>query len=154
MENATKALLIAAAILMVMLLISLTMFIVNSNSDTVDNASTELNSIAVQNFNDPFLSFFSSSATANEARALTKKVSTHNAAVNSSTFSADQGHIFLNYYPKDSTKITHKWRYEDLQKIYNQISDGAKYKISDTNCTKFPGGYHNGYIICISITEL
>jgi type III secretory pathway component EscT len=52
MENATKALLIAAAVLIAVLLISLVMGVLNSGAEQVDNA--DLSEYEIQQFNDKF----------------------------------------------------------------------------------------------------
>ena len=154
MENATKALLIAAAVLVAIFIISLSMSLVNSNAETTNQADSALQSNSTYAFNEQFLYYFGNSVTGNKAKALTNKILYHNAAVNSTTFSAGEHHVYLNFYPKGESKITHKWKTSDLQKIYNKILNGARYKISVTNCGTYPGGYYFGYVICISIKEL
>lgn len=57
MENATKALLIAAAVLIVILLIAFGMRIFNSTSDVGSRAETQAASTAVQAFNGQFSGF-------------------------------------------------------------------------------------------------
>ena len=53
MENATKALLIAAAVLVAILIISLGIGIFNMSSEQIDNAG-DLTEYQVQTFNDKF----------------------------------------------------------------------------------------------------
>jgi len=154
MENAAKALLIAAGVMVAILIISLGMSIFNSNSEITDDASSTLESTAILAFNKQFSYYFSESASGSSAKALTSKILNHNAAIGSSSFSPGEHHIYLNIYPKGESKITHRWKPSDLQEIYNKISNGARYKISTTSCTAYPRGYYNGYIICISIKEL
>ena len=57
MENASKALLIAGAILIVIVLISVGMLIVNSTQDMTDQAGTTATSQAVQTFNQQFTQY-------------------------------------------------------------------------------------------------
>lgn len=54
MENASKALLIAGAILLAILIISIGMYIVNKASATVDLGAAELNIIQIQTFNNKY----------------------------------------------------------------------------------------------------
>ena len=53
MENATKALLIAAAVLVAILIISLGLVVYNMASETVDNAGN-LDEYQIQQFNEKF----------------------------------------------------------------------------------------------------
>ena len=57
MENASKALLIAGAILIVIVLISVGMLIVNSTQDMTERAGTTASSQAIQVFNQQFTQY-------------------------------------------------------------------------------------------------
>lgn len=57
MENASKALLIAGAILIVIVLISVGMLIVNSTNDVTGQASATATSQAIQTFNNQFIQY-------------------------------------------------------------------------------------------------
>ena len=57
MENASKALLIAGAILIVIVLISIGMLIVNSTNDVTEQASSTATSQAIQTFNSQFTQY-------------------------------------------------------------------------------------------------
>lgn len=57
MENATKALLIAAAVLVVIILIAFGMRILNTSSGTQDQADATMNSSKAQAFNQRFESY-------------------------------------------------------------------------------------------------
>ena len=154
MENASKALLVAAAVLIAIFLISLAIMIVNSNSGITDQANSTLASAEVSSFNNQFSLYFSNSTSGTAAKSLTSAILQNNSTIKSKKFSPDDHHIYLNLYPKGESKITHKWKAADLRKINNKISNTAKYKITATKCVSYPGGYYNGYLICISITEL
>lgn len=155
MENATKALLIAGAVLIALLLISLGISVVNSGSDSTEQANSAMESTSVFAFNQPYLSFISKSASGTSAKFLTNKILQHNMLVPSTSYNPGEHHIYLNFYSKDNTKtLKHKWKTNDLNEIYNNLSDGKRYKIYVTNCTTHTGGYYNGYIACISIKEL
>ena len=129
------------------------MSIFNSNSDATEQANSTMQSAAVQTFNYPYLSFISNSASGSSAKELTNKILQHNMLIGGSSFSAKDHHIYLNIYTK-SGDIKHAWKTSDLQKIYNKISNGSRYKIYVTDCSSYPSGYYNGYLACISIREL
>ena len=158
MENAPKALLIAGAVLIVIFIISVALLIVNSISGITENSKITSESISAQMFNSQFTSYFSNTATGAQAKALIDRIIQNNTSVNSSTFSPDSHHIWLNYYPTNRInipdKITHQWKTSGLKTIYNKISNTAKYSIYATKCGSYPDGYHNGYIICISIMKI
>lgn len=54
MENATKALLIAAAVLVTIIIISITLVIVNRGNESVNQGQGEINSLEVQTFNNKY----------------------------------------------------------------------------------------------------
>ena len=57
MENASKALLIAAAVLVVILIIAFGMTIINSSTGTADQATSSIASTEVQAFNSQFTAY-------------------------------------------------------------------------------------------------
>jgi competence protein ComGC len=57
MENASKALLIAGAVLIVIIIISIGILIVNAATDTTDLAQTNAAITSVQTFNNQFLPY-------------------------------------------------------------------------------------------------
>ena len=57
MENASKALLIAGAILLAILIIAIGMFIYNSAQSTINNSMQSMSTQEVQAFNNEFMSF-------------------------------------------------------------------------------------------------
>ena len=77
MENATKALMIAAAVLVVMLIIGLGIGVFNMASEQVDNAG-DLSEYQVQQFNDKFRKYEGTNVTGTDANALIKTAFTHN----------------------------------------------------------------------------
>lgn len=78
MENASKALIIAGAILLAILIIGLGVFIYNSASSSMKNVNLSQNEI--QNFNEPFLQYAGENVTGTNVMALCDKVKTHNLA--------------------------------------------------------------------------
>lgn len=57
MENASKALLIAGAILLAILIIAISMFIYNSAQSTIQNSMQSMSTQEIQAFNNEFMSF-------------------------------------------------------------------------------------------------
>ena len=76
MENATKALLIAAAVLIAILIISLGIVIYNQASETVN--SVNMSSQEVQAFNDQFLKYDGTGKRGTEVNALLKTILNNN----------------------------------------------------------------------------
>ena len=77
MENATKALLIAAAVLVAILIISLGIGIFNMASEQVNNAG-DLSEYEIQKFNEKFTQYEGTSVSASDVNAMLKTVFNHN----------------------------------------------------------------------------
>lgn len=155
MENSSKALLIAASVLIVIILISLGIKILNSTSGTTDQVDSVMQTTNVTAFNSKFSAYMGNSVSASKTRTFISLVQSHNAA--------DSRKVNLCYAIKGSydTTLIHKIDSSNLQKIYNKISDNYRYKISvttncilsnDTSNNKY--GYLNGYICCVTINQL
>ena len=81
MENASKALIIAGAILLAILIIGLGVFIYNQASNTV--SSTGMDQVAVRQFNAQFEPYIKNNVSGVTAMALYDTVSAHNAIAES-----------------------------------------------------------------------
>lgn len=79
MENATKALLIAAAVLVAILIISLGLVIYNRASETVGTAG-DLNEYQIQQFNEKFLRYNGKDITGTDVNVMIKTAMNHNLA--------------------------------------------------------------------------
>ena len=79
MENATKALLIAAAVLVAILIISLGLVVYNQASETVD--SVNMSAQETQAFNDQFLKYDGKGKRGTEVNALLTAVLTNNMSI-------------------------------------------------------------------------
>lgn len=79
MENATKALLIAASVLIVILLIAFGMRIFNSTKDTTDSVQTTMNATEIATFNSKFTAYAGSGKSAAQVKALANVVIGNNA---------------------------------------------------------------------------
>lgn len=82
MENASKALLIAGSVLIVILLIGVGMIIFNSVLGIRDQATNEADSMAIQSFNEGFATYEGPSISASHVKQLISKINASN--VNSS----------------------------------------------------------------------
>ena len=76
MENATKALLIAAAVLVAIIIISITLVIVNQGQETASGA--DLSEIEAAEFNAPFLMYEGNEVPTDKVNALLNTVFQHN----------------------------------------------------------------------------
>lgn len=77
MENATKALLIAAAVLVAILIISLGLVVYNKASEAVDG-SADLSEYQIQQFNEKFTKYQGENVSGGEVNALLTTVFNHN----------------------------------------------------------------------------
>ena len=68
MENASKALIIAGAILIAILLISVGILVMNSVNKPLDETANEGDSMAVRMFNTKFTNYFGKNKTASDVR--------------------------------------------------------------------------------------
>lgn len=78
MENASKALIIAGAILLAIIIISLGLMVTNNAKETV--GSSNLNAQEIQAFNSQWESYLGTKKTANEVKALYRALIANNAA--------------------------------------------------------------------------
>ena len=84
MENATKALLIAAAVLVAILIISIGLIIYNRASETVNTAG-DLSEYQIQQFNSKFTEYEGTNVSGADVNALLKTVFNHNISQNDLT---------------------------------------------------------------------
>ncbi len=119
MENASKALIIAGAILLSILLISLGMM-VYTNAKKVANTDA-IDELAVNTFNEPLESYFGDKVKGANVRELIKKVNTNNKSDNPPVTITISGGVIgtatspANTYKVDSAKVgsTYKVTYGD-----------------------------------------
>ena len=131
MENATKALLIAAAVLVAILIISLGIGIFNTASEQAEGAG-DLTQYQIQTFNDKFRKYEGTNRTGADVNALLETVFSHNNAQEgidtcvsvsgASTISAN------NQLSTSPTKVSTNYRYtvtltyNTTTKLVNSIS--------------------------------
>lgn len=78
MENASKALLIAASLLIVILLIAMGMKVFNSTAGTTDNVETTMNATEIATFNSKFTAY-AGTKSLSQVKALANVVIANNA---------------------------------------------------------------------------
>lgn len=91
MENATKALLIAAAILIAILIISLALVVYNMASETMNGLN--LSEAEILSFNDKFLQYEGTSVTGSQVNAMLRTVDSNN-IVNQDTNSGKHVNVY------------------------------------------------------------
>lgn len=77
MENATKALLIAAAVLIAILIISFGVFIISSVNETIHD-SVDMSDLEIQQFNQKFKNYEGPSVAGSRVKSLIQTIKTHN----------------------------------------------------------------------------
>ena len=141
MENASKALIIAGAILLAILIIGLGIFIYRQAANTVSD--TGMDQLSIQQFNGQFENYIKTNVSASNVRALLDTVSSNNAT--------------------SETKVTVKWKknnvVEDSLVTKDQLSSAVKYNVTDKNAIKASSKYKatatmtNGIITAINIED-
>ena len=124
MENASKALIIAGAILLAILIIGLGIFIYRQAANTVSD--TGMDQLSIQQFNGQFENYIKTNVSASNVRALLDTVSSNNAT--------------------SDTKVTVKWKtnmptdvLEDSLVTKDQLSSAVKYNVTDNSNTSKTG---------------
>lgn len=92
MENASKALIIAGAILISILLISVGILVMNSTNDVTDGVGQQGQTMAIQTFNSQFLAYETDTNSAAQIRSLISAVNASNASHDATT-SADEKYV-------------------------------------------------------------
>lgn len=142
MENASKALLIAGAILIVIVLISIGMMIVQSSQDTISQVGDMTTKQAVLTFNTDF-SNYQGSQRGSSVRTLLQSVATNN-ATNSS------GHIIkisIVDNVQSGVNKTDITASTEITQSASSIVNSAKYNVEITDTD------NEGYITAMKITR-
>lgn len=127
MENASKALIIAGAILLAIVIISLGLIVVNNVRSTADN--TNLSEQEIQSFNAKFIAYEGSGVTGSRVNTLIQQVISTNQAT------ADKGgseFIFIKFPSVTLESATDEFKYVVLG-----------YKIKDKDGTAFNNVWMN-----------
>lgn len=85
MENASKALIIAASVLIALVLIVMAVSIVRSTQDTQDSVKTTMDATEIATFNNKFTAYCGTNKSAAQVKALANVVVSNNATDSSKT---------------------------------------------------------------------
>lgn len=127
MENASKALIIAGSILVVIILIALGVRVINSTSGTTDSVEGSMQSTELATFNNKFAAYAGSRKSAAQVKALANIVIANNA-----------------------TNPTHIVKFAGLSDAATITATAAEYSGSYTVSLGFDA---NGYVNSITISE-
>ena len=122
MENASKALIIAGAILIAILLIGVGVFLINSANDTVTQGGDVMSNQALQAFNSQFTNY-SGQQKGNNVKSLLQTVITSNAKDSAGRKVA---------VTCSGASVTNKSTAADISKVVNYISNNKTYTVSLT----------------------
>ena len=143
MENASKALIIAGAILIAILLISVGILVMNSMNKPIDQSSSEATSQAAQMFNSKFTVYEGKGKSAQDVKGLIQTVIANN--------KSDTNHqIRIRFKSR-----TESWLFYGenpsggpVENIYGKLEKNEKYEIvsaypSEITTGTIPGFYYN-----------
>ena len=106
MENSSKALMIAGAVLITILLITLGINLFDSTSNLSSKVESTTQSTEAANFNAQFTSHFGKSVPGYKVKDFIHTIMKHNAKVSSApTFSAESHQIHLNLYSSPGSLV-------------------------------------------------
>lgn len=153
MENATKALLIAASVLIVIILIAVSIKILGSTRNVPESVNTVSSDIGASMFNSQFENYFGLNVSGSQVKTLLSKITTNN--------NTNAEHkVFVNFYPLDHSDISahhlndNNKNIQLLQTITLRINNNSSYSVKvNSTCDTYAQGYNNGYIACIDIKE-
>lgn len=132
MENASKALIIAGAILLSILIIGLGMFIYQKAAGALEGIN--INSQEVQSYNSPFINY-EGTQTGSAVRSLCEAVRSHNTA-NQNDVSLQIGMTYKPTTGKEVGKkqevddLTEEISYTDITDVRNAIKVGRMYQVT------------------------
>lgn len=108
MENASKALIIAGAILISILLISVAILVINATNGVNEGMESEMDSMAIRTFNDKFTAYEGTDISANQVKGLISLVNSSNA---SNDVSAGQEKFVQVTGITSATQVSHNKKY-------------------------------------------
>lgn len=150
MENATKALLISASVLIVIVLIAISIKVLNSTNKVTSQSNTVSTNMEVSMFNSNYEQYFGTKVSGTQVKSLISKIIVNNAQ--------DSKHEIALVLRDSSSNVIcdthHTASGTTLKEVYNNISNVKSYQVYVTSsCTVYTNGYNNGYIACITIRE-
>lgn len=121
MENASKALIIAGAILLAIVIISLGLIVVNNTRNTVDTAN--LNEQETQAFNDKFVHYEGTDVVGSRVKTLLQTVIASN--------QASGNKVSITYIDKSNgTKVDNKSESSDISTASSYVTTNGKYNVT------------------------
>lgn len=149
MENASKALIIAGAILLSILIIGLGMMIYNNAADVIGN--TGMDAQKVQTINNKFVPYTGAKVTGTNFKTLVDKVISYNL-----TEAEDSSQFITVTESDDASTVTTNGATSDdaaafntaIRTIRNGIKSGKSYKVT------YGTDPHSGLIVSIGYKEL
>ena len=130
MDNASKALIMAGAILIAVALVGVGVYLYSSAASQVDNASSQLSASEIQLKNSEFEQFVGASVKGTEVQQLVRKVNTFNAQ-----------DIFPNDITITATAVADMTTYSTVPSGNYLATDYAASTIYSVSCQ-----YQNGYV--------
>lgn len=140
MENASKALIIAGAILISILLITVGIMVISSTDGITDEMGSSMSEMEIQSFNSKFTGYEADKQKASQVKALLDKVSATNTS-NEATSSSDAKFVSISFKVGNNTPIT------DVDTARQSVKTTKTYKVK---CTK---DTNTGLVNLITITE-
>ena len=139
MENASKALLIAGAILIAILLIAVAMSVFNNSKSTVNSGLSQVDSNETQMFNSQFKQYEGKDRSANDVKAVLRAVLASNAANNGNTDKKVTTVKIVKWDGNNTTSTTVGDSAIINNIINTKVVDNAKYtiKLIPSNTTGF-----------------
>ena len=129
MENASKALIIAGAILLSILIIGLGMFIYQKAAGALEGIN--INNQEVQSYNSPFINY-EGTQTGSAVRALCDAIRSHNTA-SQNDVSLQIGMTYDKYgQEQDVDKLDKEITYTKITEVRNAIKVGRMYNVTLT----------------------
>lgn len=129
MENASKALIIAGAILLSILIIGLGMFIYQKAAGALEGIN--INQQEVQSYNSPFINY-EGTQTGSAVRALCDAIRSHNTA-SQNDVSLQIGMTYDKYgQEQDVDKLDKEITYTEITEVRNAIKVGRMYNVTLT----------------------
>ncbi len=129
MENASKALIIAGAILLSILIIGLGMFIYQKAAGALEGIN--INDQEVQSYNSPFINY-EGTQTGSAVRALCDAIRSHNTA-SQNDVSLQIGMTYDKYgQEQDVDKLDKEITYTEITEVRNAIKVGRMYNVTLT----------------------
>ena len=142
MENASKALLIAGAVLIVILLIGIGMLIYSRSTGVVDTAASTMNTQEIQAFNSQFTPY------EGEQQGSTVRAMLATIIANNGTYATQTSKIVSVTLTSEIGKAAGTYKdFSDLSEISKAIETPTTYKVT------FTGYNNNGLVNAITISK-